>query len=50
VKVKRHTLKSGFKTREIPMIFREQTIRESEMGKNIVIKAANKARNLRRED
>jgi len=49
VEMKYHTLKSGFKVREIPIIFRERTIGESKMGKNIVIEAASRVWRLRRE-
>jgi len=50
VEMKYHTLKRGFKVREIPIIFRERTIGESKMGKNIVIEAASRVWKLRRED
>jgi len=49
VEMKYHTLKAGFKVREIPIIFRERTIGESKMGKNIVIEAASRVWKLRIE-
>ncbi len=49
VEMKYHTLKSGFKVREIPIVFKERTIGESKMGKNIVIEAASRVWKLRRD-
>ncbi len=49
VEMKYHTLKAGFKVSEIPIIFRERTIGESKMGKNIVIEAASRVWKLRKD-
>ncbi len=49
VEMKYHTLKSGFKIREIPIIFRERTEGESKMGKSIVTEAACRVWKLRKE-
>ncbi|MFQ5354824.1 MAG: polyprenol monophosphomannose synthase [Thermodesulfobacteriota bacterium] len=49
VEMKYHTLKRGFKVREIPIIFRERTVGESKMGKSIVTEAARRVWKLRRE-
>ncbi len=48
--MKYHTLKRGFKVRELPIVFRERTIGESKMGKNIVLEASIRVWKLRRED
>ncbi|MFQ5353409.1 MAG: polyprenol monophosphomannose synthase [Thermodesulfobacteriota bacterium] len=49
VEMKYHALKSGFKVREIPIVFRERTEGESKMGKSIVTEAAARVWKLRKE-
>ncbi len=49
VEMKYHAVKRGFKVREIPIVFRERTIGESKMGRNIVTEAAKRVWKLRRE-
>ena len=47
VEMKFHALRKGMNVREIPIVFRERTVGESKMGRNIVTEAAKRVWRLR---